>query len=154
MTCDLCGHDGEDDETGTQPVFADESAALHWLTNAGWQITPGHKLTCHQCAAAMACVREGHAPGTWWDCMCKPDVSGHPTDHTGRCVRQFAWCTRCEHRQYGVRDDAAPTMPGPAAYSRQEAAAGPAHPNTVQRTGQEAISMSAPKPLSHTGVAS
>ena len=103
VACDLCGHDGQDDETGGMPVFTDEAAALTWLMETGWQVAPGNKLTCHLCAAAMLCARNGHELGTWTDCLCAPPRSGHPTDHNGRCVRQFAWCDRCEHHEYRRR---------------------------------------------------
>ncbi|GAA1347849.1 hypothetical protein [Saccharothrix algeriensis] len=105
VACDLCGGQGQDYETDAVPVFTDESAALAWLMSMGWQVTPGSKLTCRLCAGAMVCARDGHELGSWVGCMCDPRLSGHSVDHCGRCVRQFAWCDRCEHHQYRVRAD-------------------------------------------------
>lgn len=111
VACDLCGHDGNSDDEdwiGT-PHFADESEALTWLADTGWQITEGSRPTCWRCATAMACVREGHRFTTWTNCMCKPLRSGHEHDQDG-CRLQYAWCDRCEHFQVRNRSGITPAL--------------------------------------------
>ncbi|WP_447006639.1 hypothetical protein ACRAKI_09250 [Saccharothrix isguenensis] len=102
--CDTCGEKYRDEEWETTVHFTTESEAMTWLAKRGWHVTDdGRALSCDRCVAEQLCTAHGHVFDVWHDCRCKPGLSGHDHDLTGTCRRQFAWCDRCEHREYRVR---------------------------------------------------
>jgi hypothetical protein len=106
--CDDCGtdYDTEHDDYPGIIHFTDQTDTERSLTEAGWRLRAGGRLTCRRCAAQQDCATYGHHwDGPWLGCLCAGRIPVHHTTPNGTCTHEHRWCDRCltgENRPAGA----------------------------------------------------